>query len=140
MVCWITIRLASECPVPQQTTLWLSSHVRDAFVHKQSCMSVFFYLDKAYDTAWRHGILLDLHSLGICGNMLNFVRSYLTDRTFWVQVGSISQYFTQENGVPQGGVISCTLFIVKMNSLKKRLTTLPIFCLCQRYPDKLQIL
>lgn len=113
------------------------SYVRDAFVHKQSCMSVFFDLDKAYDTAWRHGILLDLHSLGISGNMLNFVRSYLTDRTFRVRVGSsMSQYFTQENGVPQGGVISCTLFIVKMNSLKN---ALPPSLSYSVYVDDIQI-
>lgn len=95
------------------------AYARDAFVHKQHCVSIFFDLEKAYDTAWRHGILLDLASFGVCGSMFNILENYLTHRTFRVRLGTVlSHVFTQENGVPQGGVLSCTLFIVKMNNLK----------------------
>lgn len=113
------------------------SYVRDAFIHKQHCLSVFFDLEKAYDTAWRYGILRDLHSFGVSGSMLNTIESYLSERTFVVRVGNaLSKHFIQENGVPQGGVLSCTLFIVKMNSLR---SVLPKTISYSVYVDDVQI-
>ena len=96
----------------------LETVVREAFVHRQHCLSVFFDLERAYDTAWRFGTLRDLYDLGIRGRMLRTIESYLSRRTFRVQIGTtLSKVFVQENGVPQGGVLSVTLFIVKMNPL-----------------------
>lgn len=115
----------------------IESYIRDAFVHKQHCLSVFFDLQKAYDTAWRYGILCDLRRLGVCGNMLNSLKDYLSERTFQVRVGNVlSRMFVQENGVPQGGVLSCTLFIVKMNSLG---TALPRSISYSLYVDDVHI-
>lgn len=115
----------------------LESQIRYAFAHKQYFLSVFFDLEKAYDTTWRFGILRDLCALGIQGNMLKTIESYLSDRTFRVRIGStLSKPFTQETGVPQGGVLSCTLFIVKMNSLR---TVLPPTMFYSVYVDDVQI-
>uniref|UniRef100_A0A6G5A9V6 Putative tick transposon n=1 Tax=Rhipicephalus microplus TaxID=6941 RepID=A0A6G5A9V6_RHIMP len=76
-------------------------------------------MEKAYDTTWRFGILRDLSHIGIHGNMFSVIESYLSDRTFRVRVSNVlSRTFVQETGVPQGGVLSCTLFIIKMNSLR----------------------
>ena len=49
----------------------LETFIRDAFVNKEHVVAVFFYLEKAYDTTWRYGILKDLHDLGLKG--LDFV-------------------------------------------------------------------
>ena len=92
--------------------------LREAFVNKQHCFSVFFDLENTYDTTWRYGILQDLFNFGVRGRMLGAIQSYLQDRTFRVKLGTtFSREFLQENGVPQGGVLSVTLFIVKMNSI-----------------------
>lgn len=97
----------------------IEANIRDAFVHKQYFLAVFLDLEKAYDTTWRFGILQDLSAIGIRGNMLNVIESYLSNRTFRVRIGNVlSKPYVQETGVPQGGVLSCTLFIVKMNSLR----------------------
>ena len=45
----------------------LETVIRDAFVAKEHVVAVFFDLEKAYDTTWRHGIMRDLHDLGIRG-------------------------------------------------------------------------
>ena len=45
----------------------LETFIRDAFVAKEHVVAVFFDLEKAYDTTWRHGIMRDLHDLGIRG-------------------------------------------------------------------------
>ena len=43
----------------------LESFIRDAFVKKEHVVAVFFDLEKAYDTTWKHGIMKDLHKLGL---------------------------------------------------------------------------
>ena len=41
--------------------------------------AVFFDIEVAYDTAWRHGILMKLLNLGIRGSMATFLRNFLSD-------------------------------------------------------------
>ena len=36
------------------------SYLREAFVRQSHTVAVFFDIDKAYDTTWKHGILQDL--------------------------------------------------------------------------------
>ena len=43
--------------------------IRDAFIQNQHLVAVFFDLQKAYDTTWKHGILQDLHDMGLRGNL-----------------------------------------------------------------------
>ena len=40
---------------------------------KMHVFAVFFDLEKAYDTTWRHGIMRDLHDLGIRGRLATFI-------------------------------------------------------------------
>ena len=39
----------------------LETSIRDAFVGRKHLVSIFFDLEKAYDTTWKHGILLDFY-------------------------------------------------------------------------------
>ena len=115
----------------------LEHTIREAFIHKQQCLAVFFDLEKAYDTTWRFGILRDLADMGIRGRMLSCLSDFLADRTFQVRIGTtLSRTFTQENGVPQGCILSTTLFIVKMNSVAK---VIPRSVEYSIYVDDLQI-
>ena len=45
---------------------------REAFIHNQDLVSVFFDLEKAYDTVWKYGIMKDLHGFGLRGRLPNF--------------------------------------------------------------------
>ena len=59
----------------------LETFNREAFIqnlHK----AVFFDLQKAYDTTWKHGIQQDLHDMGLRGNLPIFIGNFLNDRTF----------------------------------------------------------
>ena len=49
--------------------------IRDAFIQNQHLVAVFFDLQKAYDTTWKHGILQDLHDMGLRGNLPIFFTS-----------------------------------------------------------------
>ena len=79
----------------------LESFIRDAFLNKQEVVSVFFDLEKAYDTTWKHGILKDLFEAGLRGRMPLFISKFLENRNFRVRLGStLSDHFGQEMGVP----------------------------------------
>ena len=102
----------------------LESIVRDGFVRGHHVVSVFFDLEKAYDTAWKYGILRDLHSAGLRGRMPLFIQNFLKDRVFRVRVGSVlSELHNQEMGVPQGSILSVTLFLMKINSIASVVNT-----------------
>ena len=51
----------------------LETFIRDAFRHREHVVAVFFDLDKAYDTTWKHGILQDLYRIGLRGNLPKFI-------------------------------------------------------------------
>ena len=91
---------------------------REAFIHNQHLVFVFFDLEKAYDTTWKYGIMKDLHGFGLRGRLPNFISNILQDRSFKLRVGStFSDSHPQEMGVPQGSILSVTLFPVKIKSI-----------------------
>ena len=101
----------------------LESLLRNAFLNKQEAVSIFFDLEKAYDTTWKYGILKDLHEAGLRGRMSVFISNFLENRNFRVRLGSIlSDPFEQEMGVPQGSILSVKLVSLKINSLAKVLS------------------
>ena len=82
----------------------------------------------------------DIRKLGLRGRLPNFIESFLADRTMQVGVGStLSDKYDQEQGVRQGGVLSTTLFNIKINDIVKCLDNLTDcylfvddFCICFR--------
>lgn len=103
---------------PLDNLVALETEVHDAFVQKQYLLAVFFDLEKAYDTCWRHLILKELHGFGMRGRLPLLIQDFLSDRKFQVRVGShLSSVFTQEMGVPQGCVLSTTLFLIAINTV-----------------------
>ena len=60
----------------------------------------------------------DLHEMELRGRLPLFIQNFLSERKFRVRVGtSLSDFYDQEMGVPQGSILSVTLFIVKINSI-----------------------
>lgn len=51
--------------------LSLESSICAAFASNQHHVIAYFDLEKAYDTTWHHGVLLDSYEFGICGNLPN---------------------------------------------------------------------
>lgn len=79
-------------------------------------------LSKAYDMTWRLPILTTLKRWDIQGRMFNYVANFLRNRSFRVlNAGATSSSRLLENGIPQGSVISVTLFLIAMNSVFERI-------------------
>jgi len=78
----------------------------------------FFDLEKAYESTWKFGTMRDLHNAGLLGRLPLFIESFLKNWQFHVRLGSsYSDLFDQEMGVPQGSILSVTLFGLKINSI-----------------------
>ena len=100
----------------------LESFIRQAFSNGEHLTAVFFDLEKAFDTTWKFGIMKDLHDLNLRGNLPKFIENFLKNRSFHVKVGTtLSDPFEQEEGVPQGSILSPLLFEIKINSIAKTL-------------------
>ena len=106
----------------------LSNQIQQGFANQKQTIGVFFDLEKAYDTTWRQGIIRELCGLGIKGNLLKFLKNFLTDRFIKVKVGNkISSPFKQEEGVPQGSILSVTLFSIAINKILSNIGP-PVHC------------
>jgi len=69
------------------------------------CLSLLTY-KKTYDMVNKEVLLSKLLSYGISGRMFHFIRSFLSNRTFQVRIGSaLSMTKPLENGTPQGSVL-----------------------------------
>ena len=98
--------------------LALDTEARSSFCQRKHLGAVFFDIEAAYDTVLRQGILRKLHRYGVRGRMGTFIQGFLSHRLFRVRVGNhLSGTFCQENGVPQGGVLSVALFAVMINDI-----------------------
>ena len=109
------------------------------FVNSEHFVSVFFDLEKAYDRTWRYGIVRDMHNVGLRGRLPLYIAEFLKHRTLSVRIGNhISEKREQQNGVPQGSVLSVTLFALKINDVKliKYLMTLIFITPCMWMTSK----
>ncbi|KAK7097663.1 hypothetical protein V1264_004608 [Littorina saxatilis] len=103
--------------------IYLTQSIENAFQEKKKVIATFIDLSKAFDKVWKEGLLLKLLTAGIAGRMFNWIKSFLCHRTARVKLdGNLSYAVKIREGVPQGGVISPTLFVVFINDITNSLS------------------
>nr|KAG5688528.1 hypothetical protein BaRGS_031312 [Batillaria attramentaria] len=103
--------------------VYLAQSIENAFQEKKKVVATFINLSKAFDKVWKDGLLLKLLTAGIAGRMFNWIKSFLCHRTARVKLdSSLSHTVKIREGVPQGGVISPTLFVVFINDISSSLS------------------
>lgn len=98
----------------------LESEISSNLNKKMYTGAVFFDIEKAYDKLWRYSVLIQLKRWGFGGNIFNYIKDFLTNRTFMVSVNGVnSERYSLLNGIPQGSSLSASLFLIGMESLIK---------------------
>lgn len=108
--------------------LKLEAIITDAFVKKLHVVMVSLDIEKAFEMVWRQRIVQILIDKGVKGNMIAFIINFLRKRQMQVKVnGKLSDHNIAENGVPQGSVLSVTLFLTAINDIVRNIQK-PINC------------
>ena len=92
--------------------------VLDGFQEGKQTSAVFIDLQQAYDGVWRTGLFQKMQNMGIKSNIYFWIKSFLTDRLIQTRFNSaLSSKEIQEEGLPQGSSLSCTLFLIFLNDV-----------------------
>ena len=98
----------------------LQSEIENSINTRKFTVGIFLDFTKAYDMLWIEGLIHKIINLDIGGNMIRWIRNFLTDRTIQVRVGdALSGTKKIENGIPQGSVISPILFLLMINDIPR---------------------
>ena len=99
---------------------------------------LFIFLDfaKAFDKV-HHGSLIEkLSKYGVTGQLLNWIRAFLSNRRQRVVLGDTqSEWTSVTSGVPQGSVLGPTLFAIFINDLPDYISSS-----CKMFADDTKIL
>ncbi|KAK7102290.1 hypothetical protein V1264_020529 [Littorina saxatilis] len=101
---------------------YISQKIEDGYQDKKHTLTIWIDMEKAFDKVWKEGLKLKLQKSGVAGCMFQWICQYLNNRKAKVHVsGQYSRKKTLKDGVPQGGVLSPTLFLVFINDIVKDL-------------------
>ena len=117
----------------EDQTTYLAQEIEDRLHHKKQTLTVWIDLQKSFDTVWTDGLLLNLEKCNLAGNMFCWIKSYLHNRRARVVIyNTKSKKILLRHGVPLGGVISPTPFLVFINDLIKTFPS-PVKCAMYAY-------
>lgn len=92
--------------------------------YKRTTLTTFLDIEKAFDRIWHEGLLFKLKLLKLNNPIIKIIQSFLTNRSGQVKLGTaVSEFFPINAGVPQGSVLSPTLFNLYVTDIPTTDTT-----------------
>jgi ribonuclease HI len=100
----------------------ISQAIADGFTAKKRTVMVLVDFKRAFDTVWQLGLMKKMLDLELPQCYARWTRQFLSDRYARVSYGvAKSGYKRFEEGLPQGAVLSPTLFLCFINDITKEL-------------------
>ena len=76
--------------------------MRKAQIKNRDCGFCILGCGESYDMLWKEGLLINMHLVGIRGNMFHWVMDFLNWRSIEVKIGLVT---SRKNGTPQGSQV-----------------------------------
>jgi len=90
-----------------------------ALNNKYTTDIIYVDFQKAFDSVSHQKLITKLEGYGICGDLLQWIRAFLSNRTQVVNIsGFMSEIVYITSGVPQGSVLGPTLFLLFINDIE----------------------
>ena len=91
---------------------------------RKDIRGIFLDLSKAFDRVWHDGLIYKSKRIGITGNSLKLIESFVSNRFQRIVLhGQSSSWTPVYDGVPQGSILGPLFFLIYINNFSKDISS-----------------